>query len=192
MRRITTRLSFPSFPGRLIQRLVPIAALTLTAVAVAASPASALPDCQKIPEPPRCEPDWEPEWGWGPDYEKTYRLQLESLQVIETEDWGPDEAYIAFSRDYRWGPVEVDNGQSIDLRHLANWRFVNSSQSLTLFDLDAGTWWDPHDQLGFFVAHTGDADGSLRVHDFTDHGAHYRLSYRIFYEGCRSISKPCP
>jgi len=166
-----------------------VAVLALTALAVAASPASALPDCRKIPTPPRCDPDWEPEEA---GYEKTYRLQLESLHVIETEDWGPDEAYIAFSRDYRWGPVEVNNGERIDLRHLDNWRFVNYAQSLTLSDRDAGTWWDPHDQLGFFVAQPTDADGSLRVHDFTDHGARYRLAYRIFYEGCRSISKPCP
>lgn len=186
----TTSPSVPSPPGRLVQRLVMAAVLALTAFAVAASPASALPDCGKIPTPPRCDPDWEPDWGWGPGYEQTYRLQLESLRVIETENWGPDAVAIAFSRDHRWGPVTVSNGREIDLRHLDNWRFVNTAQSLTLSNWDV--WGDTDHQLGFMVAQTGDADGSLRVSDFTDHGARYKLSYRIFYEGCRSFSKPCP
>ena len=160
----------------------------LLASVVIAPPALAEPDCTKKPTPRRCLPDWQPPHA---GQVATYRLQPEVLEVFETEDWGADEAYIAFSASHRWGPVTVNNGDRVDLSHLKDWRFVNTSQSLSLFDLDGGEWLlDADDQLGSMVVWTSDADGRLRSHDFTEDGARYRLHYRVFFEGC--VGQSCP
>jgi hypothetical protein len=91
--------------------------------------------------------------------------------------------------------VSVNNGDWVNLSYISDWRFVNTSQSLALYDLDSGGVFDPDDQLGTMVVWTSHGDGSARVAEFREHGAHYRLHYRLHYEGCRVTvpnKTPCP
>ena len=173
------------------KRITMLLACSAAALAVSSQPALALPDCDAIPTPPRCADDWVPPPG-GTQWTKTYRFQPLTLSVIETQDSGPHELKIAFSATHPWGPYSVNNGDVVDLSYLTEWRFSDFSQSMTLTDVDTGEWLDGgDDQIGLHVV-SPTTDSSVRWATFTESGAYYRLSYRVFYEGCQPITAPCP
>ncbi|KOR28651.1 hypothetical protein TI04_10540 [Achromatium sp. WMS2] len=98
-----------------------------------------------------------------------------TLECYQTEDsGGPDEARL---------DITIDGGNTYSERKSMNnhgtpWSLAfsfNNNIRLQLWDEDAGTWIDPHDELGTFVLDTSQVTKTLQFTDFRGHGSHYRV-----------------
>jgi hypothetical protein len=106
------------------------------------------------------------------------RLRLIGLACERTEDWtGPDEAYLKVNDRRVWGPVDVNNGQFIDLRTVGEIPFRERAR-VDLYDQDAG-WLDRDDHLGATYARASDQGRGEREHRFAADGASYTLTYEV-------------
>jgi hypothetical protein len=109
----------------------------------------------------------------------TRYLRLISIQCIETEDsTGGDEAYLRVAGNKVWGPKSINNGGAYDLTSIEPKLFVGQVE-VSLFDEDSG-FLDDDDWLGTATITSSEAGLGNRTVFFTQDGANYKLTYRVF------------
>src|SRR5262245_56880130 len=100
-------------------------------------------------------------------------LRLISLECIETEDAGDDEAYLRVKGIKAWGG-EINSGETADLSGLPLIHF-NRRARIQLFDED---WPDSDDLLGTTYALRSHVDQGDIEYRFTDDDAEYALTFQ--------------
>ena len=108
------------------------------------------------------------------------RLKLISLTANNKNDIGsPDEAFLQIKGQTVFGPVNMNTGDTVDLRAVDPIRF-RRALSIDLFDFDGP---GANDFLGTVVATRAELGQGQQVSTFQQGGANYTLVYKVVPAG---------
>lgn len=102
------------------------------------------------------------------------QVQFGDLHCNSTDDSSTDEIFVKWAGQRIWGPVDMEEGKTINVD-----KFVllqGDSSLVELFDED----WPSDDHLGGYVIRREEVGGPWRAAKFKNEDADYDLWYHVF------------